>query len=120
MSATAGGRHVPVHLDAPVPFDGRTLVLPRGRQDWLHLVVRAEAAGRAQVWLHYAQGGADPETLTVEAGAEVRVRVPVTRRTELDSVRLPEHDGLTLLALTTVAPAPEAALHPFETELVTT
>lgn len=119
MSAAAGGRYAPVPLDAPVPFDGRSIVLPRGRYDWLHLVVRAPAAARAQVWLHYA-AGADPETLTVAAGAEIRVRVPVTRRTELDSVRLAEHDGLVLLALTTVAPAPESVRHSCETGLVTT
>lgn len=120
MSAAAGGRRAAVPLDAPVPFDGRTIVLPRGRYDWLHLVVRARAAARAEVWLHYAEGGTDPETLTVRAGAEVRVRVPVTRRTELDSVRLPEHDGLALLALTTVAAAQENAQDPIETGLVTT
>ncbi|MFJ6798055.1 hypothetical protein [Streptomyces sp. NPDC091268] len=104
MSAAAGGRFAPVPLDAPVPFDGGTLTLPRGRYDWLHLVVRADAAASARVWLHYADGGADPEALTVPAGARVAVRVPVTRCTELERVRLAGPGALALLALTTVAP----------------
>ncbi|MCC0100056.1 hypothetical protein K7B10_35795 [Streptomyces flavotricini] len=115
----ATGRLAPLPLAGPVPFDGRMLELPRGRYDWLHLEVRAAAPAEVTLWLHFA-GGTDPETAAIPAGASVRLRVPVTRRDELERVRLPEREGLVLLALTTVAPAPAGLPDPHESGLVTT
>ncbi|KOU19688.1 hypothetical protein ADK52_28095 [Streptomyces sp. WM6372] len=119
MSAAAPGRLAAVPLGGPVPFDGRVLEVPRGRYDWLHLEVRAAEAAEATLWLHFA-GGTDPETAEIPAGAAVRLRVPVTRRDELERVRLPERAGLVLLALTTVVPAPAGLPDPHESGLVTT
>lgn len=118
MSA-APGRLAAVPLAGPVPFDGRMLELPGGRCDWLHLTVRAREAAEVTLWLHFA-GGTDPETAGVPAGGAVRLRVPVTRRDALEGVRLPEREGIDLLALTTVAPAPVGLPDPHESGLVTT
>lgn len=108
-AVTPASRVTGTRLDAPVPLDGRVVGLPAGRYDWLHLELRAESAGAADCWLYY-DGALDPEPLSWAVGEQIRVRMPVARRTELVAVRLPWCPGVELQALSLILPAKELVL----------
>jgi hypothetical protein len=88
-----------------IPCRGQRLDLPHGRWDWLHL--RLEPAtwiGVETVWLHY-DGAVDPEPLLPEVGRASRI--PLTRRTDIMALGLPDRPDLTVTGMTLVAPAAE-------------
>lgn len=109
VAASPGARIRATALPGPVPLRGQLVALPAGFYDWLHLELRTAAAGQADCWLHYAEG-LDPEPLSWPQAERVTLRVPVTRRTELAALRLPDHPGAELLSLSLIAPADELVL----------
>jgi hypothetical protein len=77
---------------------GQLVALPPGEYDWILLRFEAhdgDPSGEveATVWLHYADGAADPEWLRRPAGAGT-CRIPVPRHTPLAALRLPELPAL--------------------------
>lgn len=100
----AGTRFVHAALPGTVTCTGQSLAVAPGRYDWLWLRVSSSAELTVTVWLYYA-GGLDPEPLVVPAGEDEPVRLPVTRRDDLQALRLPDEPRLRLHAVTLVRPA---------------
>jgi hypothetical protein len=85
------------------------LPVPPGRYDWAYLLARAERDVEAVVHLHYA-GGVDPELLLVPGSRRpALVRVPIPRHDELRAIRLPDGDGVEVLAVTLAVALERAA-----------
>jgi hypothetical protein len=83
---------------------GQLVALEPGEYDWILLRFEAHAgdpAGEveATVWLHYADGAADPEWLRRPAGAD-SCRIPVPRHTPLAALRLPALPALRISEIT--------------------
>jgi hypothetical protein len=113
-----------------VRCDGQLLPVPRARYDWLHLLAAGERRVEDNLCLHFANGAADFEDVRVsdfwaapavfgeqpamsseamhypqhvQFGVPATMwwqRVPVTRRADLQSVRLPRNPALHIFAVT--------------------